>query len=333
MNIESKETILYSFSELKKSMKKGLNNSMKEKIELFTTSQRIFDEMYVKNLYTNIESPEEVYLNKKDVELILLLTETNFNLNLPIDKIKSRLMDEKIIHYVCNSYEEYRQNLKNHKQTPEIQKILQERKEYEQSLQHVNQPYCKDVQNISLDLKGKKVVCLDFEFKQFLGKIKFENCTEFGISILENGKITKEHYLLTETYLNKVDRFRYLQYSFLHGKTEFMSVKDVKSFLEKHISNADYLLFHEMSTELKILENNNISFEQVKILDTQKMQNNFEVEKGQGRSLKDVLKYHNIESNFLHNSGNDAAYTLEALVKMFETYHLTNKPKRTILKI
>lgn len=333
MNKELKETVLYSFSELKKSMKTGLNDFIKEKIEAFTTSQRIFDEMYVKNLYTNIESPEEVYLNKKDVELILLLTETNFNINIPIEKIKSRLIDDKIVHYVCNSHDDYRRNLKNHKKTPEIQKILQERKEYEQSLQYFDQSYFKDVQNISLDLKGKKVVCLDFEFKQFLGKIKFENCTEFGISILENGKITKEHYLLTETYMNKVESFRYLQNSFLHGETKYMSVKDVKSFLENHISNADYLLFHEMSTELKILENNNVSCGKVQILDTKKMQNNFEAETGQGKSLKYLLNYHDIESKFLHNSGNDAAYTLEVLLKMFETYNLTNKPKRPSLKI
>lgn len=336
MNIERKEIKLYALSSLKKAMKENLNQETRKELDEFTTVKKIFSDLSIKNLYTNIKSPNEIYLNEKDVEVIILLSELKYNINITLNKVKHKILNNEMIHYICNSFEDFKDSLEDHKRKPEIKLILDSKKKKNNNTiaEMMNQQNYKDIKNLNIPYLSKKIISLDFEFKQHIGKIKFEDCTEFGITTLENGIIKKEHFLLTETYLNKTDRLRYLQYSFTGGQTQFMSVKKVKVFLEERLKNIDYLLFHGMSTELKILKNNNvdIDFNKVKVIDTQKMQENFEIEKEQGKTLKQLLKFHNIEHKFLHNSGNDAGYTLDLLLKMHETQKLKNKTKKILMK-
>ena len=88
------------------------------------------------------------------------------------------------------------------------------------------------------------------------------------------------------------------------------------------------------ANELKILTNNNINIpENVSIIDTQKTKENHFNEKLSGCSLNKMLKSFRIDFKNLHNSGNDAAYTLLLFLKMYDSKLKLLKKKSNTIKI
>ena len=168
------------------------------------------------------------------------------------------------------------------------------------------------------DIKiGKTVVSFDFSFNQCY------DIVDLGISYY-NGKIRKDyHYLVKENLPNKFsDNSNYLSFHF--GKTEIKSYDKLINILSAFIQQADIILLHDTSNDLKALHkvNLDILLENKKVIDTSlifKIEDNHLIVKDTSKrtSLKDLLKFSNIPYSKLHNSGNDATYTLKLFIKNF----------------
>lgn len=154
------------------------------------------------------------------------------------------------------------------------------------------------------EIEGKRLVSLDVEKFVFAHHI-----LEFGITVFENGRLTTFHYIIKE-YLNKsnkkvskLDKREF--YNF--GESILISIDELSDILNSHVTIDSILVGHSVHNDLKMLGDYYTC--NVKIADTQMME-------GNRKSLQALLEMFQIEHSNLHNSGNDAYYTMLALLKM-----------------
>jgi DNA polymerase III alpha subunit (gram-positive type) len=113
--------------------------------------------------------------------------------------------------------------------------------------------------------------------------------------------------------------------------SEFIKLADIPSILEDLIDNATLtdpidgttkqrpvvLVFHESSADLKYLDtvgyNSDNAENIVEVVDTREM-HQYAVRSNNSASLASVLGSLEIQYKHLHNAGNDAVYTLQAMV-------------------
>ncbi|GAB1320616.1 Good for full DBP5 activity protein 2 [Madurella fahalii] len=118
---------------------------------------------------------------------------------------------------------------------------------------------------------------------------------------------------------------------FSFGTSEFIEQAEIPAVLEKLIDNATLadpvdgtlrprpvvLVFHESSADINYLKKLGYSLSKarnvVEIVDTREMHQSVG-RSNDGRSLGSVLDYLGIPSRDLHNAGNDAVYTLRAMI-------------------
>lgn len=171
--------------------------------------------------------------------------------------------------------------------------------------------------SLSRDFDNSKIVSVDFEFRYLRNQGEYK-ITEVGLTTFDHGNKTHEHYLVKENYEDKLDRS--LQDKFLFGRTEFISINNLSALLMLKTGNADYLLFHEQREDMEIFKQLNVDInKKTMILDTQVIYNyRFKPKEGYKAELKTLLDFCNIKTEYLHNAGNDANYTLELFFKMVE---------------
>lgn len=160
-----------------------------------------------------------------------------------------------------------------------------------------------------------KILALDFEYDQGKGHIVFE-C---GITSYYNGNVQHEHYLVDEHY--KTKRNYDLQLQFKFGESKVVSMNDLMSILKDRLHDTNYLVGHSLLSEYLVMVHHGLDITEMKsvtCMDTQKLfrchfatnfqQNNL--------SLTNLLTMFDIQPEFMHNAGNDAAYTMMVLTKM-----------------
>lgn len=332
---------LYEIAKVKRNFKNS-NKLMENKKSLdeFLNAQTFYDDLKIKNLYADVTKESTYYIDEKELKDLILLCSVKFNGVFNSNNIPFIELNNNIKVYKVNSYEEYLESIKKHNLSEEMLSLVKERKDLQKDIlnkkKNLNQPFAKDVKNLNINFNNKKIVCIDFEFFHRGSDHKLLNCFEFGVSIKDrNNKYTNKHYLIEETHQKKGKASIGLQEKFRFGKTETISYKDVKNLLESYFADADYLLFHDMGSELRIFRQNNILFNKnkIKVLDTQQMQRNFESGIFVAKKLKTLLYLYDIPVFDLHNSGNDAAYTLMLLMKMSDKYKEDKKNKKNNKKI
>ncbi|KAL2164596.1 hypothetical protein VTH06DRAFT_3813 [Thermothelomyces fergusii] len=172
--------------------------------------------------------------------------------------------------------------------------------------------------------------------------------TEIGIAMLDTSKIKDippgegcqnwfplieaRHIRIKENSWATNSRFvRGCANSFNFGTTEFVVESEVAQLLKDIIDNATFvdpadgtkrprpviLVFHESSSDIKYLKFVSYHVEAARnvidVIDTRTMHQHL-VRSNDSASLASVLFHLGIPSQFLHNAGNDAVYTLQAMV-------------------
>lgn len=104
-----------------------------------------------------------------------------------------------------------------------------------------------------------------------------------------------------------------MQNKFNFGESIHITTDELKIILLNELRHAHYLVSHSINSESNILKRSKIKIEHLKLLDTMSLQKNFKtIDKA---ILKNHLTYHEIPFHHLHNAGNDAAYTLQLVLK------------------
>lgn len=181
---------------------------------------------------------------------------------------------------------------------------------------------------LPLDLKDKKLLSLDFEYRETKKDITI---LEMGITTSFNDNISYFHYVTTEKKKKKSD--------FNFGESILIDKNDFLKVFESHLDGVDYIVGHALDMEYKVLKSNgfdcskidNINF--INTINVILNEFNINIDNTKVRehlSLKHSLFVFGIDSSKLHNAGNDSAYTLEltkVLVKK-KVEHLESSTKK-----
>lgn len=309
----------------------------------FFTLQKMFDVLGVQSVYTD-DLSSAVFIDNSELSKLALLASCKFGKEFKYKKteqednlfLKFKEYDKnRHTRHEVSSFENLVDILKEHNlsSTYSIAQNIKRAKE-----KKIKQSLFHDMSNMDRDFFNSKIVSVDFEYNpntQFKNHI--DTVFEFGISIYEKGQIEYYHYLIQENYPNKKTNHD-LQYKFNFGESIIVKMNEVKSVFQKHMENANYLLFHEYSADYNIMKHNGMGVEgkNIELLDTQMFfRKHFQKELNEANplSLRRLLTTFNLEGSNLHNSGNDAAYTLQTFLKMKESYDLKNKIEENINNI
>jgi len=168
-------------------------------------------------------------------------------------------------------------------------------------------------------LKDCRVLAIDFEYDQN------NNCSisECGLSFYLNGVYTHEHYIIEGNYENK--RNYSLQFKFKFGESKIITMQELMSILVEKMKRTRYVVGHCLLSEHLIMSHhglNILTLSNIIPVDTQyifKSKFSYDLEH-KLVSLGTLLEQLSIQNDHLHNAGNDAAYTLEAFVKMVQCF-------------
>jgi len=182
------------------------------------------------------------------------------------------------------------------------------------------------VNTLPADIERKRIVSIDFEFSN-----KKDLITEMGMTVKQGENMISKHYLIDTAYESKSDGS--LQRRFRFGKTEIISLDKMTDIIKGQLELADYVLFHSHQEDLRLFGIHGIwisDFKNLQIIDTQRLE-------GCQKTLQSMLTEYEIDHSKkeMHNSGNDAYYTIKLLDKMnqkpqpqsIEVIEPKNKPK------
>lgn len=265
----------------------------------FYTPQNIFNKLGVNEFFIP-ENGTDIYINHDALEKINLLAFMKIKRQMPIKRVgaENEFLLPNMIRYECKSFNDV---------TIAVGKQLKDGADRDRWYNNIKLEYKeKKLLEIPNDFLDKKSVSIDIEFSN-----KKELITEIGVTVRDNGIINSYHYLIKELYEKENDK---KQKRFKYGKTNIIEIAAIKETLETHIADAAYLVFHDGVQDLYLLNKYGFKsnqFETFKIFDAQVIQ-------GRNIGLQDMLKHYQIEhtTSQLHNSGNDARYTLELCDKI-----------------
>jgi hypothetical protein len=163
----------------------------------------------------------------------------------------------------------------------------------------------------------KTMTAFDFSYDKNM------NIVDVGISYFDN-KIQKNYHFIVEEYMPTEfsDNTRYFSFNF--GKTEVKKLSSVIDFISLFANQADLILLHDATNDMIVVEKLGLSalFESKKMIDTSLLlSGSTERPEHERISLKNLLTKSKISYSQLHNSGNDAFYTLKAFLKNFKKSH------------
>lgn len=275
-------------------------------------NNKIFPHVYAKD--------NKIYIDCEQIEQILPVLSEVFSLNLTLDDFKSQMIDDPdCVPFFADSMQSFTDQIIG------VQKEISDQKAVKQDFDR------KFKTPLPISCEGLKIVSLDFEFANI--KNQPSKFFEMGISTQENGCISHYHYVIGTNVKCKSP--------FNFGESQFIDVSDIKPILSQHLQNADYLVGHNVKSEYKLLTELDFDwsrFSSLNFLCTAYLGlANFQIFTDDNTSVFDdymnlgfALKVFNISAHSLHNSGNDAGYTLMLLNSMIElkTMNLTMNPKQ-----
>lgn len=171
---------------------------------------------------------------------------------------------------------------------------------------------------------NKKIISVDFEFNlnTVTDKYELDFISEIGFTIRENNNITNKHFIVTENMKQNGNANE-----FLFGDSVHINKSQIKDILNSHLEKAELLVVHSYHAELRFLEDNNLKFDHLNILDVQLLYKNYyDNDNDNLKKLAKILLGLNLEYSFLHNAGNDAHFTYKAFEKIISNIKLEKKP-------
>lgn len=294
---------LYNTTELKRAIQKQNPDKDKEAISMFFGNKNYYENLGLKKVYFDNEHVNVNYIEEDFFLKLVVLAKLNMGLSFNLHKIPMVNLKPSICVLECSSHTEYLELAKI--KYREVVQVVKNRKE-------AIATKLTERANLDFDINNKKVVSLDFEF--FGTSPKIDSVSEAGIAISNKGVVTYNHYLIKTPERIKSDKKTKLQTKFQFGESILVTQDELKSIIRNELKNTDYLVSHAINSETGILKRSQIKTDHLCLLDTADLQSNFmPLDK---KSLKNNLIYHEIEFCHLHNAGNDAAYTLQLVMKM-----------------
>lgn len=291
MDMENAVPNLYSLTKLRKKIYNTLSLKNSKFIKEFLTIKNIYTNLNIINYFTYME---EIFLQKKSFTELLNHICSKYDCTFNMNEFESSSHYSKFTHITIDIDDkiEYISNLllascNNHYRKESFQK--------------------KETLNFSKDFN--KLVSFDFSYDNSY------NVVDIGISSYINNKQYHTHYIVKENYPKQITKnSKYFCFNF--GKTKVKDFNNIRKMVYDLVRHSNWLIFHDCSNDLRVLEKFNIEPDlySSKIIDTSIAFN--EIKSTSSRtSLRDLLLNNGIYYKRLHNSGNDAAYTLKAFIK------------------
>lgn len=295
---------------------KKIKSSIKDSVTDFFKIKNLLNSKLFKKVYVSYSN--DFYFDEHGLGLINLLLMKKHSLSITLEP-------ECVEHFVISDFEDMPsviQKIKHHLQLPENQSKKDEKKEERKAQNKIRVDFDKYFNGpMPKNIKDKKIISLDFEYDQNKDFLLFE-C---GITLFNKGKIQYQHYLIEENYIKKSGAKYKHQFQFNFGESKIIPLADFLKLVESQINNSEYILAHSLKSEYYVLKHHGIDFAKTNILpiDSQKIfYCNFRIDvKHKNVSLEALLEILDISYENLHNAGNDAAYTMQSVLKMHDVIH------------
>lgn len=286
---------------------------LRQEVSIFLSPEYIINRYKMKEVHLE-NIPYYSFLISED-----LLTKHLLSFNLKFDKsfLMSRFKKFKVKPEECeiSSYPVtsfpvlFNEIVYNHQKQEHIQQLAQlkrdavqlhkDRKDYFNSVLMTDMP-----ENID----KSRILSIDFEYSN-------TEIFELGLSFYNEGVITNRYFIT-----NLKTGTREHQFRFNFGDSIIIPEDKMITLLEHYLKKADYVLLHGGLNDLFLLAKHNINlsdYSNLKLLDTYHLYaNHFNDNNYDNTSLTAILNKFSIPYSHLHNAGNDASYTLQALLHM-----------------
>lgn len=297
----------YSTNKIRKAFINTTKNpKFQKQILAFYSDMNIFDKLNVENLYLP-KGTDEVHISQDDFEKIILLGSVKLDRGFKIKRVGVANPDiyKEMEHFKVNNLIDVKRAISQKMKDGNSIRVLDRLKKSRLALKD------KHLREMPEDIEQKRIVSIDFEFSH-----KKSLITEMGMTVKQGDNMISKHYLIDTAYQTKSDSS--LQKRFRYGETEIISLDKMTEIIKNQLSIADYALFHSHQEDIKLFNIHGIwldDYSKLNILDTQTFH-------GKQKPLHELLTEYGIEytKKELHNSGNDAYYTVKLLEK------LNNKP-------
>jgi hypothetical protein len=151
---------------------------------------------------------------------------------------------------------------------------------------------------------NKKILSFDVEWYEG----SCHKILEIGYSFLNEGEIVSENILIKENLMllngNHVPNNKY---NFMFGETKVMLLDDAKAYFNNICDQADFYLGHSLSNDFSSL---GMIVDTDKVFDITRLFNYFNHGTTQKMSLERMCYAVKLKTEYLHNAGNDARYSL-----------------------
>jgi len=316
---------LYRICSIKDIFLKDLPTAKRKEAATFFHLENLYSNVHLKHIYMSKNHINSILIDEDGLSKIQLLTKLKFGVTPDIDDIRNEACPfnvNTIDKFTVNEPGQVTNIIKNHMKQDHIQKIIHLKKEALRESAIKKEILRSKIYNAhDKDFINKKTVSIDFEYINL-------NVFELGVSVHENGIIKNYHYLIKENYIHKKTKPD-LQFKFKFGQTEIIPETMMSSIIKHHLNNADYLLLHGHSNDYLILRKYGLDLEQeekIKIKDTiLYYKKYFEPEQGDALTLQKMLRTFDIKPINMHNSGNDAAFTMELFIEMHKRVEIASK--------
>lgn len=265
---------------------------------------------------------QNLHISSDSANILLDYVNNKFNTSFNIEQLKQygKYSNEKLEFLKIQSFEDFKYFFGlSHKE--KIEKEEQVKRQFEAPL--------------PLDLTNKKLLSIDFEYRQTKENIEIH---EMGITVSFNNDFSYFHYMTEAKKLN--------YQSFNFGESIVINKEDFLPIFESHLTDIDYIIGHSINMEYKVLTANKFDCSKIDFIpfiDTSvALRNEFNIYKnGKKRNQKEslalqyALKAFEIEFSNLHNAGNDSAYSLllaHALIAK-KNQHLSSGAKKKLIRI
>lgn len=299
--------------------KKALQQNFSESIKLV----KIIERNFLTEIYMSYKS--EFFLSESDAFVLVDIIKANFGIVVEPVPLTEEIEVIRIADFV--DFKDMINKARLVMSTPEAKAKKDDAKVTVKSIidgfHTFRKPMPKNINNL-------RILSMDFEYDQN----KDFQISECGMSTYFNGDIVHEHYIVAGNYENK--KHYNLQFKFKFGESKIITMDRLLKIIESRISKSDYIVGHGVAAEYLVLKHYGFKLaemEHIAGLDTQKIfasKFHYETEH-KHLSLGDMLSLLSIPYESLHNAGNDAAYALQALVKMIACF--TKHKKKGVRKV
>ncbi len=307
---------LFRIYSIKDNFMKAFKPEDRKESAYFYNLQTLFNSIKIENLYISNNHINSILVDEDALSKIQVFTKLKFGVSVDKDSFMSDVVKfdpENHIKFNIKEPSDVKKVIKNHMNQDHIQKIVKLKKDsLRESAVKKEILKSKIYNSHDKNIKDKKIVSIDFEYMNL-------DVFEIGVSVQENGEQKHYHYLIKENYTKKKTKPD-LQFKFNFGETEIIPEIMISDIVKFHLKDSDYLLLHGHSNDYLILRKYGLDLEQekkIKIMDTiLYYKKYFSPNQGDAYTLKRMLYLFNMEPKDMHNSGNDAAFTLKLYLEM-----------------